>query len=104
MFDLQSEQAGPFEVLRDLLNEKNIPQKSQLNMKQIKAHIRAKYLLERLNPNNKTPIEAINKTLDYHLSLMCSYKRESRKEIVKSISEMSEKFFQENIMSPDKKT
>lgn len=84
------------DVLKKLLNSKDIEMKTDLEMEQIQVLIQMKWFtLCYLNPE-KEPFEVLLMTMDYYLQLMTSYNRKSRTEIVTAISNMKKPDFKDS--------
>lgn len=84
------ETKSPIDVLIELLDKKNVEMKTDLNISQIKILFQVKWFTEILKEDNKDkdPFTIFSDVIDYFLQLMVSYKRQSRKESIKGISEV----------------
>lgn len=98
--ELLGSKKDPMEVLTDLLEKENIELKTHLTIEQIKVLIQLKWhsLIYKKENLDKDPMELLTEVLDYYLQLKVSLNREGRKEIIKGITEVREKFLESSLI------
>lgn len=96
-----SDQKSPIDVLVKMLDPEDVIMKTDVNMTQIKICCHLKYLAELEKDENKfkTGLEIfLDEVIPYFFMLMVSLKRKSREESIKGISEMKEKFMDQQLI------
>lgn len=90
------EQGSPIDILNSLLDPANITMKTDLNMTQIQIAAQIYWFKLIKDPTNKDKTVAELKVMwaEYVMQLMVSYKRESRKESIKGVTDMSNKMME----------
>lgn len=94
---------NPIDVLNTLLDKKDIEMKGDLNMTQIKILCQVRWFKLIRDPANKdkTASALLDELMEYAQQLMVSYKRQSRTETIKGISDMSQKMMEAfSLLSP----
>jgi hypothetical protein len=83
------------DILREMIDPKNIVIKSEVNMEKIRVLLKIKWFSEIKKDSNKNkPVMEIfqDQIIPYYLSLMCSLNRQSRKEVIDAIKDINDKF------------
>lgn len=99
-FKRSEEAPTAIDVLFQLLDKNNIEMKTDLNISQIKILFQSKFFTEMLKEENKDkdPYTIFQECIEYFLKLMTSLKRESRKEIIKGVSEMKDRLLEQTLL------
>lgn len=91
MFEIQEDkQTNPTDLLLDLNSPENIELKTQTTTEGIRVEVELEYWKH--IKNGEHFIVALQKAMLLQKKLMVSYKRQSRSESIKGISEMREQF------------
>lgn len=89
------EEKSSIDVLMELLNKENPEIKTELEMSQIKIKVMARWYK---NIKTMEAAEALDDALSYYDVVKMSYKRKREQQIIKGVTELSERFQQEQLM------